>query len=312
MPQPAIISVTAPVSQGIDRVKRLLFRPFDLGKWFTIGFCAWLARLGQAGLGGSFNFGSHQNTGNWREQLERACVFVQSNLAWIVPLAILLVGIGVTVGVVLLWVSSRGKFMFLHCVALEKAEIDVPWRRYAWEGRGLFLFRLVLALIGAVPSLALVVVVVVIIAKMVNRGGSDLHSVVALVGVGAALLAVGTLFFIVRKLTVDFVVPIMFLRGCTCREGWREFLGLLSANFGDFVVYLLFQIALGIATGALVLIVVLATCCLAGCLMIIPYLGTVVLLPLLIFQRSYSLHYFAQFGQLYDVFPQAPPSLRRL
>jgi hypothetical protein len=309
MPQPAIVSVTVPVSQAIDRVKRLLFRPFDLSKWFTIGFCAWLARLGQAGFGGNFNFGSHRDVGDWREQLHRVWAFVQSSFVWIVPLAILLLAIAVAIGVVLLWVSSRGKFMFLHCVALEKAEIDVPWRRFAREGWSLFLFRLVLALIGAVPMLPLVVVMVLIIAKAVNRGGPDVRSVVALIAVGAALLVVGIVFFIVRKLTMDFVVPIMFLRGCTCREGWKDVLALLSANVGDFVVYLLFQIALAMATGVLVGVVVLATCCIAGCLMIIPYLGTVVLLPVLVFQRLYSLHYFAQFGPAYDVFPQRPPGL---
>jgi molecular chaperone DnaJ len=29
-------------------VKRVLFQPFDLGKWFVIGFAAWLAHLGDA------------------------------------------------------------------------------------------------------------------------------------------------------------------------------------------------------------------------------------------------------------------------
>jgi len=37
------ISVTEPVSPALERVKTMLFKPFDLGKWFTIGFCAWLA-----------------------------------------------------------------------------------------------------------------------------------------------------------------------------------------------------------------------------------------------------------------------------
>jgi hypothetical protein len=309
MPQPAIVSVTVPVSQAIDRVKLILFRPFDLGKWFTIGFCAWLAHLGQAGTTGNFNFGSHRNAGDWHEQWDRAWAFVQSNLMWIVPLVILLVGICVAIGVVLMWVSSRGKFMFLHCVALDKAEIDVPWRQYAREGWSLFLFRLVLSLIAMVPTLPLAAVMVVMILRMVKRGTPEAHGVVACIGVGVALIAVCTIFFIVRKLTVDFVVPIMFLRRCTCREGWREFLGLLTANVGDFVVYLLFQIVLGMAVGALVLMAVLVTCCIAGCLMIIPYLGTVVLLPVLVFNRSYSLHYFAQFGSAYDVFQSVPPPL---
>jgi len=50
---PSPVSVTLPVGPAIENVKRLLFRPFDLSKWFVIGFCAWLAYLGQRG---GFNF----------------------------------------------------------------------------------------------------------------------------------------------------------------------------------------------------------------------------------------------------------------
>ena len=52
---------------------------------------------------------------------------------------------------------------------------------------------------------------------------------------------------------------------------------------------------------------VIITCCLAGCLMLLPYLGTVVLLPVLMFKRCYSLYFLAQFGRDYDVFPPEPP-----
>ena len=34
------ISVTEPVSPALERVKTMLFKPFDPGKWFVIGFCA--------------------------------------------------------------------------------------------------------------------------------------------------------------------------------------------------------------------------------------------------------------------------------
>ena len=46
---PREISVAEPVSPALERVKRILFQPFDLGKWFVIGFCAWLAQLGEGG-----------------------------------------------------------------------------------------------------------------------------------------------------------------------------------------------------------------------------------------------------------------------
>ena len=72
---------------------------------------------------------------------------------------------------------------------------------------------------------------------------------------------------------------------------------------GQFALYILFQIVLGMAIGIIVLGAVLITCCLAGCLMLIAYVGTVLLLlPVLVFKRSYSLYFFAQFGPAYDVF----------
>ena len=36
------ISVIDPISPAIERTKLVLFQPFDLGKWFKLGFCAFL------------------------------------------------------------------------------------------------------------------------------------------------------------------------------------------------------------------------------------------------------------------------------
>jgi hypothetical protein len=101
---------------------------------------------------------------------------------------------------------------------------------------------------------------------------------------------------------MDFVVPIMFLRTTSCTGGWREFLGLLSANKARFALYILFQIVIAIAIGAIILAAVCVTCCCAACILAIPYIGTVLILPLLVFKRAYSLLYFRQFGPQFDVF----------
>ena len=306
---PQRISVTTPLSEAVERVKLMLFRPFDPSKWFTIGFCAWLAGLGSRGF--SFNYGGgsqHKGGsggGNAREVFEQAQRFVMDNLFWILPLVVALVLFCFAVGVVLLWLRSRGQFMFLHCVALNKAEIDVPWRKFAPEGNSLFVFRLVLGLAWMIPMVPFVIVTALLVIRMVNRGAPDMHVIIPLIGVGLIIMALGLVFFVIGKLTIDFVVPIMFLRRCKCLDGWRELCHLLSTHVAKFAVYLLFQIVLGLAIGAMVLIAIIATCCIAGCLMLMPYLGTVMLLPVLTFKRSYSLHYLAQYGREYDVFP--PP-----
>ena len=43
--RPDRVSVIDPITPAIERAKIMLFRPFELKRWFVIGFCAWLAYL---------------------------------------------------------------------------------------------------------------------------------------------------------------------------------------------------------------------------------------------------------------------------
>ena len=97
----------------------------------------------------------------------------------------------------------------------------------------------------------------------------------------------------------------MYVNNSTCMEGWSRFRLLLSGNKGRFALYILFQIVISMAIGAIVMAVVIATCCCAACILGIPYIGTVLMLPILVFQRSYSLYYLAQYGPRFNVFDWA-------
>jgi hypothetical protein len=311
--RPREISVAEPVSPALERVKLMLFQPFDLGKWFVIGFCAWLAYLGEGGGGGGGggnfgnNFGnhSHETGADFRHGLEQAWSYVLNHLYWIIPAAAFVILFFLALGLLILWLNCRGKFMFLHCVALNRAEVVEPWNKFAREGNSLFWFRLVLGLIGAVLTLPLLVTIAVLILRMVFRGEPDVGGIVMAAGLMLVFFVLAIVFAIIRKFTVDFVVPIMFLRGGKCWAAWKEFYGLLSAHPGQFALYILFSIVLAMGIGVLVMMFMLVTCCFC-CLMLLPYVGTVVLLPVLIFKRAYPLYYFAQYGPPYDVFP--PPT----
>jgi hypothetical protein len=308
------ISVVEPVSPALERVKQMLFKPFDLAKWITIGFCAWLASLGESGGGGNFNAGNHNNSSSsgqpaeqFRHFYHEASDFVMTNLAWIIPAAVMLVLLVVALWLLVLWLSSRGKFMFLHCVALDKAEVAEPWSKFVNEANSLFRFRIGLGLTGMVLTLPLLVFIVLAILRMVLRGEADVAGVMTAVVLGLVLVLVAVVLAIIRKFTEDFVVPIQFLRGGNCLAAWRKFYALLADNPGQFLLYILFQIVLAMAIGAIVLLAVLLTCCIAGCLMLLPFIGTVLLLPVLVFKRSYSLYYLAQHG--YDVFQTSPSAV---
>jgi hypothetical protein len=308
--QPNRVSVIDPITPAIDRVKLMLFKPFELRRWFIIGFCAWLAFLGGGspggGGGGNYNIPRqpHQQQAQLREAIEAVKEFLVENLYWIVPVAVIVVVLAIGFALLIAWLNSRGKFMFLHCVATNKAEVKVPWHKFRKQGNSLFLFRIVLGIIGffvvGLPILGIILLIVMI----ATGAGPTIASIGGIAILGLLIFVLSIVLFLVKKFTLDFVVPVMFLRTTNCVAGWREFKTILSKNKLRFALYLLFQIVIAIVIGVIVMVgfcIGFCLCC-ASCLLMIPYIGTVLILPLLVFKRAYSLYYLQQFGPEFDVF----------
>ncbi len=294
------VSVIDPITTAIQRVKLILFNPFEIEKWFIIGFCAWLAFLGEGGGpggGGGGPSGGGGHPGDFKG-------FVVEHLAIIIIVVVVILVIGFTISIDLTWLSSRGRFMFLHCVAENKAEVKVPWRKYRKQGNSLFLFRVALMFIGLL-CFGLLIGGGVVLGIVFGRAGSPGLIILIVAAFLLLLIPLAIIFGLIGKFLRDFVVPIMYIENSTCMESWRRFMSVLSSNKGRFALYILFQIVIGMATGAIVLAAILATCCCACCILSIPYLGTVLMLPILVFQRSYSLYYLRQYGPEFDVFARA-------
>jgi hypothetical protein len=319
MQRPPYVSVIDPVGPALERVKTVLFRPFDLGRWFVIGFCAWLAQLGTKGGGGGGGGGGVPGPrGNITERaneipeqvrhgVEQAKGFVLGNLGWLIPLAV--VGVVLVVGVILLitWLSSRGRFMFLHCVAQNRAEVVHPWHQFRRHGNSLFGFRIAVGIITFVTAVVFLVLIGVVVFFAVTSAGFHFFTISGIVCCSLLFLATGVVSGIVKVFTTDFAVPIMYLHTPSSVAAWHVLLDILAFNKARFFVYLLFQIIIYLVIGVIVVAAACLTCGCGCCLMIIPYIGTVVLLPIYVFQRAYSLYYLAQYGPELNAFP-APPA----
>jgi hypothetical protein len=303
--RPQQVSVIDPVGPAVEQVRQMLFRPFDISKWLIIGFCAWLARLGQGGGGspGNYQFGEHQQ-GPDVSAIKDALIV---HLPLIIIGAVIIIPILIIIGLILCWLRSRGQFMFVHCVAGNKAEVVVPWRRFAGHGNSLFLFRVVIGLIGfVVIGLPLVFAVLTIIS--LHQIGFAAAMVSGLVVAGLAVVGAAILFTLIAKFTTDFVVPIMLLNTSSCVAGWKQCLAVISCNKARMVLYILFQIVISMVISFIAMTICLigCCCCCASVLLLVPYVGTVILLPLIAFKRAYSLFYLRQFGAQFDAFiPQA-------
>jgi hypothetical protein len=311
--KPNRVSVIDPITPAFERVKEMLFRPFDLRKWLVIGFCAWLAYLGTNGGGGGGGGGGS----NWKvfnkpqerqaqivEGINNAKEYVSDNLFWIIPVAVTMSVVIIGICLLITWLNSRGRFMFLHCVATNKAEIKIPWQKFKEHANNLFLFRIVLFIIGFFTVALPVIGIAFFVIMMVSGAVPSVASIPGIIVFGLIIFALSIVLFLVKKFTFDFVVPIMFLRTANCLAGWREFLAILSVNKLRFALYILFQIVITIVIGTIITIGFCIGCCFCciSLLLLIPYIGTVILLPVSVFKRSYSLYYLQQYGPDFDVF----------
>jgi hypothetical protein len=308
--QPGQISVVEPIGAAIEKTKQILFRPFNISKWFAIGLCAWLATLGSGGRSNlNFgNWGSHEQSPDFQQEIHNVKEAVLENLPIVIGVGALVILVILVLSLVFMWLKSRGQFMFFHCVSRNKGEVVKPWKQYAQQANSLFLFRLVLGLAGVAVSILFIVPLVAIGFSFAKTGiaGFALANLVWVFLLIFCIIMVALTLSGIRLLTDDFVVPIMSLRRCSVTEGWKEFWRLLMSNKGPFTVYLLFLFVIGLAIGMIILLAVLVTCCCAACFLMVPYIGTVVMLPILVWRRAYSLLYLSQYGPEFNVFVPKP------
>ena len=310
---PRRISVIEPIGAAIEKTKEILFQPFDLGKWFAMGFCAWLAAMGEGGGGnGNFNFNGGNHSGgscgsnNFNQEVHQFKEAVVTHLPVIISVAVVIFLFIVVISILLMWLKSRGQFMFLHCVAHNVGEVVMPWKQYARSANSLFLFRLGLGLIGLFLGIALVVPLIVVIISFAETEFKVFAApgVLAVIFIVLTMILLGIVFGVIKAIVHDFVVPIMYLNDCNFSEGFKRFWTLFKANLGSFVVFLLFLIVVNMVLGMIAMAAILAACCVCciGIIFFIPYIGTVAMLPLLVWRRAYSAIFLSQFGPAYNVF----------
>jgi hypothetical protein len=244
-----------------------------------------------------------------KAQIQPVVDWIVANLSVVVLLAVIGLGVWLAIWLLIAWLRGRGQFMFLDGVAHNRATIGWSWHEYAREGNALFGF-----FFGFGAAITLAVVLILVVAAAIAwpdlRAGQFGGRAITAVILGPLSLVLLAVFAGVVSLFLhDFVVPIMFLRRNGLAAAWREFTGqLLPGRLPMFVLYILFRIVIAIVLGALTIGLTCATCCIA----LIPYVGTVILLPLSVFSRSYSLFFLEQFGPDWQVIARAvkPKDLR--
>jgi hypothetical protein len=282
------IELFKPFGEAFELMKRILFQPFDLKKWLVIGFAAWLANLG-AGGGGNFNIpdGESKEAHKLNEAIGQ------------IPQPVLITSICVLICIVLVlivvfaWLRARGRFIFVDCIVRNRAAIVEPWKEFRVQGNSFFLFSLLMMLAFIV---VIVIAGLVLIMPFIPRGTHGEPGVGFWIGLSLFVFVALCLGF-VWALVCQLMIPIMYRQRCRARVAFSQSVNLVSSQPGPIFLYVLFLLLLAVAALMISCAVTCATCCVAA----IPYVGTVILLPIPTTIGAFSLLFLRQFGADYDV-----------
>jgi hypothetical protein len=307
-PTPAVtVSPFDAARDAWQHTRRELF-PIKPGKWLALGFLAFLDQCGRTfrgGGGGGGNGGHGGGMGGWpgdvsgfHAWLQRATEWLAAHAAMIAIGTVLgLLVLGVVIAIVL-WLNSRGVFMYVDAVATGRTDLGRAWSRHSPAASSYFGWNLGLTLAALLTILFAAGLVIVtafafVQGRLEGTGGwlmvAAMVPVLLLLGLALPLLALAGLAL------RDFVAPLQVATGLPCGPAARLLESLVVAQPGVFVLYLLLKLVVVVASGVVVVIGGCLTCCIG----FLPIVMHTVFQPLFHFERGLSLMLLRQMG--YDV-----------
>ena len=131
----------------------------------------------------------------------------------------------------------------------------------------------------------------------------------SMIAVGLVVFALSLVWGYISILLEHFVMPIMYRDRITTTAAWKKFLPLYRRAFWRFILFGLWMLLLGIAIVVVIVVLGFATCCVGWIIMALPYVGTMLLLPVFVFSRLIGPDYLRQFGDEFDALTVKTPEL---
>ena len=330
------VTIGEAVSAAWKRMVQVLFHPFDLTKWITWGFCIWVISCSSGKSGGSGNFPTGKThssgtvhsggadsfwpkldqllngtDGSFFDRMCRTFHWEPATVTLVLSLIAVLVLFGIAIAVVLLWLRGRFEFMWLHNTVRNRAEIKAPWREYRREGNSFFKGWFLISLMFVLASLLMMISVLLPFFRWIKASAAahealPFHFQELLIGGAVYVLAI-VLIGLYLWLAGTFVPPIMYRRRCGFSEGLHLFNRFLRQAPGQFIKFILMHTLIFLLFGIAIVSAVCLTCCILAIPLMIPFVGTVVLLPIHVFDRYFSLEFLARLTPEFDLFPPPEP-----
>jgi hypothetical protein len=286
----------------VELVGRRLF-PFRLDRWIALGFVAFLDSCGRGGFGLQFPGGGGGGDGSSAStsagsEVSQVRDWIGEHLVLVVVLATVALLLVLTLMAIVLWINSRGVFMYADNVASGRFDVVRPWREHGARAWSYFGWSLGSALVTFAGVLVLLMPVGWFVYLLVTQGEScgPIAGIAVMVLLILLFVVAASLFSVLLR---DFAAPLQMRLDIPCGQALGVAWRLVKANPLTFAAYLALKIVFSIVAGIVALLLGCMTCCLG----FLPVISHTLLQPLLYFERAWSLLLLRQAG--YDLFPSS-------
>lgn len=305
------VSVIDAASEAMELVRRRLF-PFRLERWLPLGFVTFLDRCGRSGggpggTGGGPGGGDIGDTGAGPGSVDEAIASAKDwfaeHMVVILAISAILLVVMVTLVAIILWLNSRGVFMYVDNVASGRFDVARPWREHADRAWSYFGWSFGLAMV-AFFGVLLLLVPGVLMGLALFRSGPSPAPILGIVAVVVAFIVFVIALSLFQLVLRDFAAPLQIALDVPCGRALGVAWSFVRANLLTFVAYVVLKIVYAVVVAFAALFAGCFTCCIG----FLPVISHTLLQPLYYFERAWSLCLLRQAGYDIIVAPPAPPS----
>lgn len=191
--------------------------------------------------------------------------------------------------------------MLLDGVVQNRFAVMEPWKTRQSQANSLMQFRIGISIVnttmmGLIIGLSLLIALGDIRDEQFGSGAKTVIIVAVVLWLLVIAASVMTNIWL-----HDFVVPIMYQRRLHTLPAYVMFLREIVLRYqGPIRLFYVMKLLIGLAVIAITALLMCLTLCLAGT----PSLRSVILLPIFVFSRCYSLYMLQQFGLAWQILPE--------
>lgn len=296
----------------------MLFRPVNVGTWFSFGLIFFLQSCMEGGGSGGGNFSNlgdlfKQNGGHRRYGQESLSSIAHAfdltsmhgdyfNGGVLLVVGAIALVVGVPLALLAMWLGARGRMMAIRAVATGRAPVSEHWEATRASAWSFMKFQLVLGLIAGVFVIPVAVGILYFTVFSADFEADPLANLGIVIGLVGILLLLSIPAAIVSSLARNFVAPIMLKKEISFAPAWREFMGLARGNWGKIVVFWFLRLGFSVAAAVVAMLVTVFTCCIGA----LPVVNQTLMAPYYAFERAHTLFILQSIGAEYNLIEAFP------